>query len=510
SLQAIIRPFNQAVRDVKEKGVTEEDDWATDEEVREDFDADEIEEEGGEEDRAFSANLHPSDAYDEQDDQLIRRALRDKGVAYVGNEDEPESPSSSTSSAPPVPTAELRADSGAVGLQIRQLAWFARKLRYNTPLRVSFQTTCALFKLPTPHSLIRDVATRWNSTFEMIERGLVLWDAIVTWQEHNVKLIPAKFRIKRSHKSSFEMLIKLLQPLKNATSQFSTDSKPTIADIVGTYEDLDDHYRKIEDDEDYSETWREAARRAGAVCSTYYGLADNCRVFYLAVILHPNLRVSGMRSLRWEEDWIEKAEETLRNIFEDRYRCEENEPESQTQSQNPESAKAADTPKSFLLQRLEQEQAAAQDAPDPIAQWIAGTTPVKNKLVNPLQWWWKQKQMGMMWSGLTALALDVFSAPATSVDVERLFSKAGRHITPLRHRLKAVRLGHMVTLGGWFREGWVPRDCLGMYLNEERDKKLAEKAKGKRRAEEEDHANEPDSTSKRRRIVDDTDEEDDA
>ncbi|KAE8235349.1 hypothetical protein A4X13_0g9525, partial [Tilletia indica] len=193
---AIIRPFNQAVRDVKEKGVTEEDDWATDKEVREDFDADEIEEEGGEEDRAFSANLHPSDAYDEQDDQLVRRAPRDKGVTYVGNEDEPESPSSSTSSAPPVPTAELRADSGAVGLQIRQLAWFARKLRYNTPLRVSFRTTCALFKLSTPHSLIRDVATRWNSTFGMIERGLVLWDAIVTRQKkkkHNVKLISAKF-----------------------------------------------------------------------------------------------------------------------------------------------------------------------------------------------------------------------------------------------------------------------------------------------------------------------------
>ncbi|KAE8218301.1 hypothetical protein CF319_g7801 [Tilletia indica] len=146
------------------------------------------------------------------------------------------------------------------------------------------------------------------------------------------------------------MLIELLQPLKNATSQSFKDSKPTIADMVGTYEDLDDHYRKIEDDEDYSETWREAARRAGVVCSTYYGLADNCRVFYLAVILHPNLLVSGMRSLRWEEEWIGKAEETLRNIFEDRCRCEENEPESQKKSQNPESAKAADTPKSFLLQ----------------------------------------------------------------------------------------------------------------------------------------------------------------
>ncbi|KAE8235528.1 hypothetical protein A4X06_0g9840, partial [Tilletia controversa] len=98
----------------------------------------------------------------------------------------------------------------------------------------------------------------------MIERALALWDAIVTWQEHNYKIVPLKFRIKRSHKPAFEMLVKLLQPLKDATSQFSADSKPTIADIVGTYENLDEHYRKIEEDEGCSEAWREAAKRAGA------------------------------------------------------------------------------------------------------------------------------------------------------------------------------------------------------------------------------------------------------
>ncbi|KAE8246669.1 hypothetical protein A4X06_0g4927 [Tilletia controversa] len=173
--EAVIRPFNQAVRELKEKGVTEEEDWATDEEIREDFDVEEVDELAGEDDRAFSTNLHPSDAYDEEDDQLIRHALQEKGVAYVGSGDQARPSSSSSGTSPPVLTAELRADSGAVGLQIRQLAWFARKLRYNIPLRVSFQTTCALFKLPTPHSLIRDVATRWNSTFEMIERALALW-----------------------------------------------------------------------------------------------------------------------------------------------------------------------------------------------------------------------------------------------------------------------------------------------------------------------------------------------
>ncbi|KAE8219134.1 hypothetical protein CF319_g7115 [Tilletia indica] len=86
---------------------------------------------------------------------------------------------------------------------------FARKLHYKVQwtsptLRGSLQETCALFKLKTPYSLIRDVATRWNSTLDMVERALVLWDAITTWQEHNAKLIPAKYRVKRSYKSSYQ------------------------------------------------------------------------------------------------------------------------------------------------------------------------------------------------------------------------------------------------------------------------------------------------------------------
>ncbi|KAE8228227.1 hypothetical protein CF326_g6850 [Tilletia indica] len=179
--EAILRPFNRAVRDVGTSEEADEAEWESDEEVVErdnsDVDDDEINAADQEDDRAFSANLHASATHDTEDESLIRRALAIKRVAYTQ-----DTLPSSKASNPPVPTEALRADSAAVGLQIRQLAWFARKLRYNTRLRDSFQDTCALFKLPRPYSLIRDVATRWNSTYEMIERGLILFDAITTWQ----------------------------------------------------------------------------------------------------------------------------------------------------------------------------------------------------------------------------------------------------------------------------------------------------------------------------------------
>ena len=125
-------------------------------------------------------------------------------------------------------------------------------------------------------------------------------------------------------------------------------------------------------------------------------------------------------------------------------------------------------------------------------------------MVDALAWWWTQKRMGITHSGLTDLALDVFSAPATSVDVERLFSKAGHHITPLRHRLKAEKLRHMVSLGGWFREGWVPQDLLATHFQRRQREKQAQRqleklaqasSASKRGVEEEDE--EPGPSSKR-------------
>ncbi|CAD6923228.1 unnamed protein product [Tilletia controversa] len=98
--------------------------------------------------------------------------------------------------------------------------------------------------------------------------------------------------------------------------------------------------------------------------------------------------------------------------------------------------------------------------------------------VDPLQWWWSEKAKGNEHFGLTDLALDVFACPATSVDVERLFSRAGRVVTPLRHRLKADRIAQLVTVGKWFTEGSVPENLLPDVLADEvRARKDKRKAK---------------------------------
>ncbi|CAD6985175.1 unnamed protein product, partial [Tilletia controversa] len=464
--EAVIKPFNKAVASSKKVGDSGEGgadaELDSDEELvsQSDDEADDGSSDVADhEDDAFSQSLHPSQDQDTEDDRLIRQALASRHIAYFPTAEsstEKRKAASKNQSDDPrsalKPTAEAQAGSCDVGVQIRQLAWFARKLRYNVRLRISFQQTCSNFELPRPHTLIRDVATRWNSTFQMINRALVLWDAIVSWQEHNHKIVPAKFRIRRTHKSGFEQIVSLLKPLDDATFKFSAKKTPTIGDVLGTYEELDAHFRAVEENDDVGEVWREAARRASAVAAEYYGLTDDSIVYYLAVMLHPQMKRRFMEVMGWEASWMDRAEQTLRETFDSHYRSDE-----------PETVQ-------------------------PLGK--------NGQLLDPLKWWADQARKGNDHGGLAALALDVFAAPATSVDVERLFSKAGNHITPLRHRLKAIKIGEMVSVGAWFREGWVPKDLLADFCFAQQQRRLSER--NKKRAQDAGDA-EPTSPTKRMR-----------
>ncbi|KAE8247201.1 hypothetical protein A4X03_0g7115, partial [Tilletia caries] len=376
--EAVIKPFNKAVASSKKVGDSGEGgadaELDSDEELvsQSDDEADDGSSDVADhEDDAFSQSLHPSQDQDTEDDRLIRQALASRHIAYFPTAEsstEKRKAASKNQSDDPrsalKPTAEAQAGSCEVGVQIRQLAWFARKLRYNVRLRISFQQTCSNFELPRPHTLIRDVATRWNSTFQMINRALVLWDAIVSWQEHNHKIVPAKFRIRRTHKSGVEQIVSLLKPLDDATFKFSAKKTPTIGDVLGTYEELDAHFRAVEENDDVGEVWREAARRASAVAAEYYGLTDDSIVYYLAVMLHPQMKRRFMEVMGWEASWMDRAEQTLRETFDSHYRSDE--PESQNQSQER-SQEQTSKPITFLEKQLRHaaEKEAAQPFPPP-------------------------------------------------------------------------------------------------------------------------------------------------
>ena len=69
--------------------------------------------------------------------------------------------------------------------------------------------------------------------------------------------------------------------------------------------------------------------------------------------------------------------------------------------------------------------------------------------IDPLEYWTLH---GVQFPIIARIAASVLAIPATSADVERLFSITGRILTKYRARLSADRVDMMSCLHGWLRE----------------------------------------------------------
>ncbi|KAL9933462.1 hypothetical protein V8E36_007638 [Tilletia maclaganii] len=100
----------------------------------------------------------------------------------------------------------------------------------------------------------------------------------------------------------------------------------------------------------------------------------------------------------------------------------------------------------------------------------------------------------------TANTDSAVSAP-TSVDLERLFSRAGQNVTSLRHKMLARKLSKVVVVGQWFTDGWVPHDLLQSILEDEQQliKYKRESRKRKRQADQSDQVDELEGNKRRKR-----------
>lgn len=84
-----------------------------------------------------------------------------------------------------------------------QLCNLAKKIVHSPTIRADLEAACIRSKIP-PGQMVRDVATRWNSTAELIGRAIELREALkflVIMQEHNK---PRGVRLKRFQLSSEE------------------------------------------------------------------------------------------------------------------------------------------------------------------------------------------------------------------------------------------------------------------------------------------------------------------
>ncbi|KAE8221493.1 hypothetical protein CF326_g8546, partial [Tilletia indica] len=153
-----------------------------------------------EEDLEISTSLNPQETAVEEDEEDVQQVLDSVPTKLSARQ-----------------TLELQMRNKEIGTALRKLAWLAQQFRYSPVKRRSFHKQCERLSCKAPYTIVRDVATRWNSTLDMIESGLRLWKGIIAYTEREDTPIPKDKRLKRTDEDDLRKLFDFLKPISDAT-----------------------------------------------------------------------------------------------------------------------------------------------------------------------------------------------------------------------------------------------------------------------------------------------------
>ncbi|KAJ7577823.1 hypothetical protein C8J56DRAFT_798239 [Mycena floridula] len=167
---------------------------------------------------------------------------------------------------------------------------------------------------------------------------------------HKFELFEVEWRIVKD-------LVKVLKIFKDATTFFSSDNVPTIANVILTMDKIDDMLTKSTvtgqstgqpitvaslstggtgnlidtvhalSDNDIHPSVKMALLLAKKTLNRYYARTNESDVYRTAMILHPSLKLAYFRKRQWQQDWIDTAVDIARTEFTDyatRYSIQDN------------------------------------------------------------------------------------------------------------------------------------------------------------------------------------------
>ncbi|KAG9074060.1 hypothetical protein FS749_014426, partial [Ceratobasidium sp. UAMH 11750] len=299
-----------------------------------------------------------------------------------------------------------------------KLAKFTHKLWYSPKARATFKHVCAKKEVKCPHSVRHDIMTRWNSSGDMLKDGDRTFLAIVATQQEPSLGIPRVHRLQKEDHKHLKNLNDLLKLLKVLTEILSRSGVPMLVDVIVHFDALDSLYTTMAADTTLPLYIRQAAERPCLVLNKYYQLTDLSWLYCIAIrpFVHPSMCAYYLKEADWLEEWIEGALKLAEEIWSHFYK-----PASSSSAQA-----AATGPSQFSDSSYMSHMYSSVGGPttsqsvSPVRKFANGTPLVdhaedgKPWLRNPLVWWHNQCVAGNEWNGLTQMALNVLSMPAST------------------------------------------------------------------------------------------------
>ncbi|KAG9380025.1 Dimer-Tnp-hAT domain containing protein [Pyrenophora tritici-repentis] len=337
-------------------------------------------------------------------------------------------------------------------------------------------------------SVIRDVKTRWNSTYDMLERALKIQKYIDEWLKQEILLRPGShldssldnnqmaeidFRdLKRLRLSStewhhLELVTEMLKRFKTATSFLSQNEKPQIQYIWLMYNRLFDFLDKMsedldedeenQDDREWLDVVRAAADRGRLKLSKYYSKTDAERgfLFNCATILDPTQKLTAYEDNSWEPQYkhlyrgqflayLDRYDNTdgrgstpgssivkRRSLGNEWFRKPAPPPTSALNSFSSQNSSLVESDKTTGPTRQEGE------------SYLSTACVMTDDSFDILEWW---KTNEPTYPRLSQVAKDILAIPIAQVGVERVFNVAKDVIGSRRHRLSARTIQQIMVL----------------------------------------------------------------
>ena len=197
---------------------------------------------------------------------------------------------------------------------------------------------------------------------------------------------------------------------------------------------------------------RSAAARSLTILNKYYQKSDESLVYRIAMALDPRFKLQYFADQEWDTDWIDTVKDITRMIYNEDY-------PSIAAADLPVSPRPPPAPSGNWPSLLRTpSEAASPEACDELT--IFWATRCEPKYVDPLQFW-LGGLIARPESRLAWMAIDYLSAPASSVNVERAFSRGALTVTHRRHALSHQSTRNSIVLGAWLKDtNLIPKEDL--------------------------------------------------
>lgn len=300
------------------------------------------------------------------------------------------------------------------------------------------------------YRVILNGGIRWNSTYLMIRRGILLKDAIAAYQLDDDAVFNTKDSLDKDDWLVLVELRDLLAPIYEASLHVqSTPSHDqthgALHEVLTSMDFVLTHLERAKDSETYTRAihYKTAVNLGWMKLDQYYSKTDANPAYILAVFLHPHYRQHWFEA-RWDKVDYDEAELTVNRVYAEAKKhyntlvprrtspiAARKELSGLAAHNNVSKGRSAYTDDD--LQRYRREQQAPHD-------------------VNPLTWWRDNQHNYPI---LKHLAFDVLAAPASTAADERLFSMAGNVVNEQRPHTQEELAQAVQCLRSWYQGGLI-------------------------------------------------------